>query len=201
MDRILLSFSLPPIETATLLRAHSASIAGSAALAALTQKFEPGDIDIWVPSDIYRKGPPSQKHMDAREAFATFLAKYGYEDVTNRTPQAIAASYYADQRAAQKAYKVGPLSRLTSYIQWFRDANGKSIQVIHTFKPIPEVVCVFDVSICATWWDGVSIQNVNMAETLAGNMYRLRAPQSEKEEIERLEKYQSRGFRLISEIP
>ncbi len=197
ISNILSAFGLPPAETAELLQAHSGAIAGSAALSALTSKFEPDDIDIWVYSDYYRNGPPPQRHIDALKSFKDFLELHGYEDITAITPQAITAAYYAKQRENNKAYKIGPLSRMTSHIQWFYShARQKSIQVIHTFAPVSEVVKQFDLSICATWWDGINIHSLHMSSTLSGFMFRLRDPKNQKELHERLDKYKARGFIL-----
>eukprot|EP00744_Colponema_vietnamica_P020741 GILI01029519.1.p1 GENE.GILI01029519.1~~GILI01029519.1.p1 ORF type:complete len:189 (-),score=52.52 GILI01029519.1:420-986(-) len=167
-------FGIPQEELAECLKATGAVVAGSAALAMAMSGFEPGDIDIWVHSpsiaDSFDFSDPAQS------VFHPFLARYAYAlERSRRTLQ------YEE---------LGVLK----HIETFRHAStGRSVQVIFVSCSVKEAVFSFDISVCATWWDGLGL----FALDPQGIVDRTFTNSNPKNPIlaARSNKYQSRGFR------
>ena len=179
-------------------------VAGSSALAAYLKQegiepgYEPNDIDIFVPGRMEyirdERGHivAGQYVIKSLKTMKDFLAPYGFTESDKfGTIDAPNNEYYAS---------ISRIQKVTS----FTNASGKEIQVIvidncdlvtHIFKE-------FDISACISWYDTTSntFKTFDPDATKRKEMYLWRVVEDEKlheKNKARLEKYISRGFKLI----
>lgn len=196
MQAIIESYNIDYEQLRLFLSDYNGFIAGSSALAAyLTQEniqlhYEPGDIDIWIPSES----------SELIQLFQEFIRFYGF---TN--------SYEYDSLDITSTIDYENISNIHS-VTSFLNSSNKKIQLIiidmdvYSETPYNYIHDHFDISICATWWepDSYKIRTLDPYNTNKQRMYILNDKEDtiSKERIQkRLEKYKERGFKYITSQP
>lgn len=181
METFLTSYGIPFEPFQTLLQTTNSLIAGSAPLALYLQEkgvdpgFVPGDIDIWAED--------SEDEVGNQALFTDFFLSCGYSMVH---------AFYPEE--------YDELRFVTAVISLVNPV-GKKIHVI--LLKVCDVHYYmfehFDLSPCMTWWNAFSNQFETMwpEETLNKEMHCYRSRLVGTREAERIEKYISRGFRLV----
>ena len=179
-------------------------VAGSSALAAYLKQegiepgYEPNDIDIFVPGYMQHVRDErgyvlaGQFVIKSLKIMKDFLAPYGFTE--NNKFGTIDAPNDAYYQSLTKIEKV------TS----FTNTTGKEVQVIviDSYDIIKHISKDFDLSACISWWDATSntFETMDPDTTKRKEMYLMHATEAselhEKNKV-RLEKYISRGFKLI----
>jgi hypothetical protein len=188
MEGFIASYSLDFASFRETARLSNAFIAGSSTLSLYLQEngqsiYEPGDLDIFL------------NGMSHRNSMIAYLVTNGYID-TKKFDDDIANKYSAMEHVI----------RLDSFSK-----NEKEIQIVtlHESQHVTEYIsCLFDLSVCATWWNPYENQlvSLNPELTLQKKMYMnstiMRAcfftnslTQGQKD---RIIKYKERGFTMVS---
>ena len=195
MESFITSYGLPFHDFQELLRNTGAVIAGSSALALYFKQegidpgFVPNDLDIFI-----RRECP----CDQCNPLVKFVRKHGFEKTDKFDRFAIAA-----ENARAYYLSMGGIKNVVSYI----NGDQKEVQII-SLEPKGDVKDYitghFDLSICATWWDGDKFHTIDSELTKRKIMYRLTEPDMKSDmgyaesKVEgRIDKYILRGFRII----
>lgn len=197
MERFLERYSLPTERFHTLLRDSAGLVSGSAALALYLEQegvapgFEPGDLDLWFPSDHWGL----DEHTDWKQEWIAFLRCSEYEVARDWVEQDV----YAER-----------MTRIQQVITLQR--GDKKIQLIVVDADCVEslkeyVVNRFDLSVCMTWWcpeTGV-FETIYPVLTRQKKMFvRCQSGISQGNAVreeERIQKYRERGFEVVEEPP
>ena len=193
MEAFIESYRLPFAPFQELINATNSLVAGSAALALYLQQhgvdpgFAPGDMDIWAED--------TQELVAARGAyrqhgnlylFSNFLIQNGFNVTMKCDPKETDYENFHN------------ITHILSFI----NREGKTIQLIllratNLFHYIHDN---FDLSPCMTWWnsDNNTFETLWERETLRKDMMYCLTRDISGREIERIEKYKERGFRLIA---
>ena len=193
MENFITSYGLPFHDFQELLRNTRAVIAGSSALTLYLKQegidagFVPNDLDLFIRPEC---------PCDKCNPLVQFVRKHGFEK-TDKFDHALenARAYYSS---------MGGIKNVVSYM----NGDGKEVQII-SLEPEGDIKDYitghFDLSICATWWDGDKFHTVDPELTKRKIMYRLNEPviksdisYAESKVEGRIEKYILRGFRIIS---
>ena len=181
-------------------------VAGSSALAAYLKQegiepgYEPNDIDIFVPGHLepvrdargYRVA--GQFMIRSLKTMKDFLAPYGFTENDKFGPidGPIEPNTYSES--------LNRIQKVTS----FTNACGKEVQVIviDSYNLIDHISKDFDISACITWYDVSSntFKTFDPDATKRKEMYLMHTPNIDElheKNKARLEKYISRGFKLI----
>jgi len=192
MEAFITSYGLPFAPFQELLQTTNSMVAGSAALALYLKQhgidpgFEPGDMDIWVED--------TQQLVAARGAyvqhgnvylFTNFLIQNGFNVTSKFEPK-------------EESYeKLNLITQIFSFV----NREGKEIQVIlMKERDICQYIYhYFDLSACVTWWNARDnlFETMCPEETLRKEMYYQLSNEITERETARIEKYKSRGFRLL----
>ena len=195
MESFITSYGLPFHDFQELLKKTGAVVAGSAALALYLQQegidagFIPNDMDIFV-----RRPCP----CDQCNPLVQFVRLHGFKKTDKFDCNTIAA-----ENARAYYSSMGGIRNVVSYM----NDDGKEVQVISLSSDgdIKDYITDhFDLSICATWWDGEGFHTVDSESTKRKIMYRMTKP-SDLDYLEtkiqsRVEKYLLRGFRFDNEV-
>jgi len=191
MENFITSYGLPFHDFQELLKSEGAVIAGSSALALYLEQegidagFIPNDMDIFV-----RRPCP----CDQCNPLVQFVRKHGFKKTDKFDCNVIAA-----ENARAYYSSMGDIRNVVSYM----NDDGKEVQVIslNSEGHIKDyIIDHFDLSMCATWWDGDGFYTVDSESTKRKIMYRMTKP-SDLDYVEtkiqaRIEKYLMRGFRF-----
>lgn len=176
MDNYIVDYSITKDELCNHLAQHNCLIAGSFALAiflksnGIEPKYEPNDIDIWIPRSVYNW------------SFERFFRQKGFRR--------------SNKFDLQNTYNHGhgQISTITPFLK-----NGKEIQLIYIEgnNPMEHVKKTFDLTCCISWIDNVTkeAKNINPETTL--KMETKLQLRNEKT-CTRVIKYQRRGFKIIN---
>ena len=195
MENFITSYGLPFHDFQELLKKTGAVIAGSSALALYLEQegidpgFVPNDMDIFV-----RRPCP----CDQCNPLVQFIKKYGFKNTGKFDCNVIVA-----ENARAYYSSMGDISNVASYM----NGDGKEVQVIslRSDGDIKDYITDhFDLSMCATWWNGDGFHTIDSDFTKRKIMYRMTKP-SDLDYVEtkiqsRIEKYLLRGFRFDREV-
>ena len=195
MENFITSYGLPFHDFQELLKKTGAVVAGSAALALYLKQegidagFIPNDMDIFV-----RRPCP----CDQCNPLVQFVRLHGFKKTGKFDCNTIAA-----ENARAYYSSMGGIRNVVSYM----NDDGKEVQVISLSSDgdIKDYITDhFDLSICATWWDGEEFHTIDSESTKRKIMYRMTKP-SDLDYLEtkiqsRVEKYLLRGFRFDNEV-
>lgn len=169
MTQIIESFGLSFEELSEILKARDGIVAGSAALAALTGSFEPGDIDIFVPWS-----PDFRSSDSPLRAWTKFLSSSGFE-------------IRSDPRRYAFDINVG--------IHGISRSSGKTVDVLGREYLGPFAIQKsFDLSCTCVFYDGnrmYAFKKHLIDQRIAETNRRLNGT-----EVDRLKKYADRGFTI-----
>lgn len=193
MEAFLESYRIPFAPFQELVNATNSLVAGSAALALYLQQhgvdpgFTPGDMDIWAEDtqELVAARGAYQQHGNLY-LFSNFLIQNGFNVTMKCDPR-------------ETDYE--NLHRIT-HILSFVNRDGKTIQLIllqekNLFHYIQDN---FDLTPCMTWWnsDNNTFETTLESETLRKDMCFYPTRDITEREVERIEKYKARGFRLVN---
>lgn len=189
-----------------LLKKTNGIVAGGAALHAFigsNNQFD-GDIDIWIQccpdlsSDTPKEYELSKKYNELNKScisrcelynlFRLFFENHGYRNTTQNI-------------CGNIEYRISPMFNENIY-KMYEYTKKKKIQVFFTFLNNQETLKMFDLSCCATCWDGEKFSSLEPELTRAKKSYY--QPSyfllPEKNQLSRTRKYSSRGFTFIERI-
>lgn len=195
MESIITSYNIDYEQLRLFLVDYNGFIAGSSALAAyfkqenIPVEYEPGDIDIWIPTD----------EPEFVQLFQEFIRIYGFTN--SHEYELLDIISYIDYD------NIANILSVTSFI----NCSEQKVQLIlinadYYTTIYKYIVDHFDISVCATWWN----PNNQVATTLDENntkkmrMYILNDKDTTdgKERLQkRLDKYKQRGFKYITSQP
>lgn len=191
MQSFIESYGLPYEDFRSLLTTTNSLVAGSSALAMYLQQngvdpgFVPGDLDIWAEDTndmIDSHGVFRQRSHNVQ--FTLFLIRNGY----NLT-----------DKFEEKQDEYEPLHQIR-HILSFVNREGKQVQLILVRQPdlITYIKSYFDLSPCVTWWNAAedTFETMFASLTLQKKMYVHPSREVDVREVERIAKYESRGFSL-----
>uniref|UniRef100_A0A6C0AFC9 Uncharacterized protein n=1 Tax=viral metagenome TaxID=1070528 RepID=A0A6C0AFC9_9ZZZZ len=204
MGRLYSNFNLDESLINNFLTSYNGMIAGSAASLPFIDDQEniPEDIDIWVkvrpfePNfDILRNFENEKKYRilnalepDIKNVMSDFdklMDNANYKQIFEHRAYLDNAFFYKDGQFNGIIYKI------RSY-----EYKGKKIQLILTYVDQKEVLESFDLSFCATSWNGKEFFSMDEELTKKKMGYRLRPEFNEREKNREL-KYISRGFTIV----
>lgn len=213
-----------------LLQKHHAFIAGSASLSSYVQDsgIVPGDLDIWVPINSDNKCTwiknPDYVESDSDDSDdSNYVPKNNIEWIQDMSVDKFRCKSFIqkdfdDEFIGRCAYKttneggnteakdyIDTHNRFAKYIHRIHTytKGSKKIQVIYINVDRDTLLNTFDLSFCATTWNGVefySLVEPELTEQKIGyrlNNYKLiESEEGVKRENERIAKYKVRGFTI-----
>lgn len=192
MEALIESYRLPFAPFRELIKSTNSLVAGSAALALYLQQngiepgFVPGDIDIWAEDTL--------ELIAARGAYCQHGNLYLFSNFLIQNGFNVTIQYEPKETDYENFHNI-------AHILSFINREGKSIQLILLREKniFNYIYNNFDLSPCITWWNsGVNtFDTMWPEETLRKEMYYYPTREINAREIERIEKYKERGFRLI----
>jgi hypothetical protein len=193
MEAFLESYRIPFAPFQELVNATNSLVAGSAALALYLQQhgvdpgFTPGDMDIWAEDtqELVGAAGAYQQHGNLY-LFSNFLIQNGFNVTMKCDPR---------ETDYENLHSI-------THILSFVNREGKTIQLIllqqkNLFHYIQDN---FDLTPCMTWWnsDNNTFETTLERETLRKDMCFYPTRDITEREMERIEKYKARGFRLVN---
>ncbi len=189
-----------------LLEITGGVIAGSAALyvAANILKgptFAPGDLDIWVHSSRFPERVGELKETCTEEMmwirksalwmYNQYFTSLGYKEVSPPSSSVRAKITFMEE----DGYQEGPLATVVRNIQRFEHPVTKTrIQVMHCYVSHYKAIATFDLSVCATWFNGAGqLYAMDALGIETGKYFHLRSERTEREK-ERAKKYKEREY-------
>ena len=181
---------------------YNGMIAGSAPLNCFIELYQiPGDIDFWVQvkpyvasSKFYEKTSDidmeySIKNEQLPEKYKVFL---DFEELLYK------GKYKRDYEShlENNEYSDGKFLNIVYKIVNFKNNINNKIQLILTYVDQKQILESFDLSFCATSWNGKKFYSLNEELTKNKIGYRLRDEFNEREKL-REQKYISKGFKMI----
>ncbi len=203
-DALLEKFSLNSDELHAFMKESGCFVAGGAAVHLLLGKsadeFD-GDLDIWYPGAPLRDGACAEEV--ARKYSATiadadkFFAKFSRANHGGFGQDGIAEEYTDKSNSLNSEIrKVDTYCRLGQ--KHVRDSQ--KAQIIYAYGDRERILNSFDYSFCAVGYDPVTGQlfakELEMTKNRKG--YEMVSAKNEARRIERLKKYESRGFKLVT---
>ena len=192
MENFIESYHLPFGPFQELVKSANCLVAGSAALALYLKQygiepgFTPGDMDIWAEDtqELVASRGTYEQHGNLY-LFSNFLIQNGFNVTMKCDPK---------ENDYENFHNI-------THILSFINRDGKKIQLIllretNIFNYIYDN---FDLSPCMSWWNSYNntFQTLWPEETLRKDMYYYSTREITGREIERIEKYKERGFRLV----
>jgi hypothetical protein len=195
MESLVSSYGLDFPAFRALLSTTNSLVAGSSALYAYFQQhgidpgFVPGDLDIWVEDThdlIALRGSYEQRGNLYR--FSNFLLQQGY-NVSTKFQTKHGGEYN----------QVHHITQIFSFIN--RDLQEIQLILLNYRKLKEYVQNYFDLSPCMTWWNAKdNVMETVYPETIEHKMHLMPQLEVGPRELERIQKYDARGFRL-QEMP
>lgn len=206
LEEIFLDFGLNFREINVFLKKYNGMIAGGSALHAFCQlegKFD-GDIDIWIQANpgvhpdffseekigLYKKYSDLNEHCPYRTKVYNDLSKI----LKNFKVE------FFDDNNSEVDYRHNELFKKIIYKMYeFKLSNGRKVQLFLTYLNNSEILDSFDLSCCATAWNGSEFYCLDPESTKNRIAYRLKDQHwvTEERKIKRENKYTSRGFKII----
>jgi hypothetical protein len=192
MEAFIESYRLPFAPFQELVQSTNSLVAGSAALALYLQQhgvdpgFTPGDMDIWAEDthELVAARGAYQQHGNLY-LFSNFLIQNGFNVTMKCDPKETDYETFHNIR----------------HILSFINREGKTIQLILVQQKniLHYIQDNFDLSPCISWWNSGNntFETLWEKETLRKDMMYCLTQEISGREIERIEKYKERGFRLI----
>ena len=189
MESLISSYGIPFYQFQKACIEYNAVVAGSSALYSYLKQenidpgFEPNDIDIFLPSRMYRNDRPGRPLSIPSDEFSYTLLSNGFVENIR-----INSGDYYDN-----------INSIASVIT-YTNSSGKNIQIIsiNYNGPLTSYISEqFDISVCISWWNASinKFETLCPALTLRKEMYITRNDAMSKL---RIEKYKQRGFVVVS---
>jgi hypothetical protein len=192
-----------------LLEITGGVIAGSAALSVAAEllkgpTFAPGDLDIWVHSSRFPERVGELKETCTEEMmwirksalwmYNQYFTSLGYKEVSPPSSSVRAKITFMEE----DGYQEGPLASVVRNIQRFEHSVTKTrVQVMHCYVSPCKAIATFDLSVCATWFNGAGHLYAMDAQGIeTGKYFYLRSERTEREK-ERAKKYKEREYFLV----
>jgi hypothetical protein len=204
MESIITSYNIDYEQLRLFIADYNGFIAGSAALAAyfkqenIPVKYEPGDIDIWIPTD----------EPEFIQLFQEFIRIYGFTN--SHEYDTIRLSHCEMVASYGGVFDYNDVPSLLS-VNSFLNCSEQKVQLIiinpENYHSMREYIWDhFDISVCATWWNPCTqvITTIDENNTKKMRMYILNKKNigDGKERVQkRLVKYKERGFKYITSQP